>query len=677
MEEPVSFDAQDLRAEKEKVLSAVRLPEDLAKATARGQYAARLAGRREGRRLPRGGRHRRGLHDRDLRRGQARDRHPPLGRACRSTCAPASGWASGSPRSRSSSSGRRTCRSTTPPPRSSARTPSSSGCSPTRASPCGSAPRCPARPMEVRDVTMDFGYGRAFTESSPEAYERLILDVLLGDPPLFPRHEEVELSWQILDPIEALLGQAAASPSRTPPARWGPGVGRRDDGAATAASGGCRDRRPARAPRPRRSARSSSRLRDDGGAIALGRVLTLRHRHRRAATPRRPSRPPTTPAAQHPCRIIVVVTGNKRGATGSTPRSGSAATPAPARSSCCASTARSPTTATASSSPLLLPDSPVVAWWPGERARPTPAKDPIGAMAQRRITDAGRGRATRARRCSSRADDYRRGDTDLAWTRVTLWRGLLAAALDQPPYEPVDQATVTGAPDCPSTDLLAAWLAETLRCPVTRARTPRRHRHGQRPAGAPQRRHRPGPPRRHRRDPGQPGQPDRRITLPAARSSPSAWPRSCAGSTPTRSTRTSLTARAGQGRRPPVDDRHARPSPRARRPSLKPRRAADARRTRRSEAAMRRAPPPRAAERGGHRTAPARRRGRAPRAQPERGRGTASVRDRHGATGPRDEGRSQAVHGGEGRGQEATAKTAAAKTATAEGRRQGAAKAGS
>ena len=59
MEEPVSFDAQDLRAEKEKVLSAVRLPKDLAKATARGQYAAGLAGRREGHRLPRGGRHRR------------------------------------------------------------------------------------------------------------------------------------------------------------------------------------------------------------------------------------------------------------------------------------------------------------------------------------------------------------------------------------------------------------------------------------------------------------------------------------------------------------------------------------------------------------------------------------------------------------------------------------------
>ena len=71
--------------------------------------------------------------------------------------------------------------------------------------------------MEVRDVSMDFGYGRSFTESSPEAYERLILDVLLGDPPLFPTTREVELSWQILDPIEefwSTLGQAAAVPFR-------------------------------------------------------------------------------------------------------------------------------------------------------------------------------------------------------------------------------------------------------------------------------------------------------------------------------------------------------------------------------------------------------------------------------------------------------------------------------
>ncbi|MBO2450035.1 glucose-6-phosphate dehydrogenase [Actinomadura barringtoniae] len=61
--------------------------------------------------------------------------------------------------------------------------------------------KVPGTSMEIRDVNMDFAYGESFTESSPEAYERLLLDVLIGDPPLFPRQEEVELSWKILDPI--------------------------------------------------------------------------------------------------------------------------------------------------------------------------------------------------------------------------------------------------------------------------------------------------------------------------------------------------------------------------------------------------------------------------------------------------------------------------------------------
>ncbi|MCW2748057.1 MAG: glucose-6-phosphate 1-dehydrogenase [Nocardioidaceae bacterium] len=61
--------------------------------------------------------------------------------------------------------------------------------------------KVPGTAMEIRDVNMDFAYGGSFVESSPEAYERLILDVLLGEPPLFPQHEEVELSWEILDPI--------------------------------------------------------------------------------------------------------------------------------------------------------------------------------------------------------------------------------------------------------------------------------------------------------------------------------------------------------------------------------------------------------------------------------------------------------------------------------------------
>jgi glucose-6-phosphate 1-dehydrogenase len=62
--------------------------------------------------------------------------------------------------------------------------------------------KVPGTAMEVRDVAMDFLYGEAFTEASPEAYERLILDVLLGDATLFPRNEEVEASWRVIDPLE-------------------------------------------------------------------------------------------------------------------------------------------------------------------------------------------------------------------------------------------------------------------------------------------------------------------------------------------------------------------------------------------------------------------------------------------------------------------------------------------
>jgi glucose-6-phosphate 1-dehydrogenase len=81
--------------------------------------------------------------------------------------------------------------------------------------------KVPGTQMEIRDVNMDFAYGGSFTEASPEAYERLILDVLLGEPPLFPRHEEVEQSWRILDPVIdywAGRGKPEAYPSGT----WGP-----------------------------------------------------------------------------------------------------------------------------------------------------------------------------------------------------------------------------------------------------------------------------------------------------------------------------------------------------------------------------------------------------------------------------------------------------------------------
>jgi glucose-6-phosphate 1-dehydrogenase len=81
--------------------------------------------------------------------------------------------------------------------------------------------KVPGTAMEVRDVNMDFAYGESFTESSPEAYERLILDVLLGDPPLFPRHEEVELSWKVVDPIEEAWA-SGGKPEPYPAGTWGP-----------------------------------------------------------------------------------------------------------------------------------------------------------------------------------------------------------------------------------------------------------------------------------------------------------------------------------------------------------------------------------------------------------------------------------------------------------------------
>jgi glucose-6-phosphate 1-dehydrogenase len=81
--------------------------------------------------------------------------------------------------------------------------------------------KVPGTAMEIRDVNMDFAYGGAFVESSPEAYERLILDVLLGDPPLFPQHEEVELSWQILDPILDYWAEQG-KPEGYESGTWGP-----------------------------------------------------------------------------------------------------------------------------------------------------------------------------------------------------------------------------------------------------------------------------------------------------------------------------------------------------------------------------------------------------------------------------------------------------------------------
>lgn len=116
--------------------------------------------------------------------------------------------------------------------------------------------------------------------------------------------------------------------------------------------------------------------------------------------------------------------------------------------------------------PLLLPDSPVVVWWP-TRAPERPADDPLGKLGRRRITDAAAVPRNRARAMLTQCHNYAPGNTDLAWTRITGWRALLAAALDQQPGKVVS-ASVTAEQISPSADLLSAWLADRLRVKVER-----------------------------------------------------------------------------------------------------------------------------------------------------------------------------------------------------------------
>jgi glucose-6-phosphate dehydrogenase assembly protein OpcA len=207
-------------------------------------------------------------------------------------------------------------------------------------------------------------------------------------------------------------------------------------------------------------------MRQEGGAVTLGRVLTLvivtddgtRTEDAIAAA--------NDASREHPCRVIVVARGTKKAAARLDAQirvGGDAGASevvvlrlygalADEGASCVI--------------PLLLPDTPVVAWWPFE-APPVPAEDPIGLLASRRIMDAANEKSP-IKALDHRRSTYVDGDTDLAWTRLTNWRAVLAAALDLPPYEKITAASVTGEADSPSTDLLAAWLAVCLRIPVGR-----------------------------------------------------------------------------------------------------------------------------------------------------------------------------------------------------------------
>ncbi|HWH26080.1 MAG TPA: glucose-6-phosphate dehydrogenase [Pseudolysinimonas sp.] len=220
MEEPVSFEAADLRAEKEKVLSAVKVPDDLSEASARGQYSGGWQG----------GEAVLGFLEEE---GMNPASHTETYAALRLNINTRR-WAGVPFYLRA---GKRLGRRVTEIAVVFKRAPqylfaesqmSTLGqnalvirVQPDEGVTIRFGSKVPGAGMQVRDVTMDFGYGHAFTEASPEAYERLILDVLLGDPPLFPRHEEVELSWKILDPIENYW-ETLGRPEQYRPGTWGP-----------------------------------------------------------------------------------------------------------------------------------------------------------------------------------------------------------------------------------------------------------------------------------------------------------------------------------------------------------------------------------------------------------------------------------------------------------------------
>ncbi|MBK6017927.1 glucose-6-phosphate dehydrogenase assembly protein OpcA [Streptomyces sp. MBT53] len=118
--------------------------------------------------------------------------------------------------------------------------------------------------------------------------------------------------------------------------------------------------------------------------------------------------------------------------------------------------------------PLLLPDAPVVVWWPGD-APEIPAKDPLGALAQRRITDL-YAATNPLEELGARARAYAPGDTDLAWTRLTPWRSMLAAALDQSKSK-ITSGAVESEADNPAAELLARWLEARLKVKIDRVVT--------------------------------------------------------------------------------------------------------------------------------------------------------------------------------------------------------------
>jgi glucose-6-phosphate dehydrogenase assembly protein OpcA len=209
-------------------------------------------------------------------------------------------------------------------------------------------------------------------------------------------------------------------------------------------------------------------LREEGGAITLGRVLTLVIALDSEDRVEDSISAAVWASREHPCRIIVVVPGDQQA---DEPRlDGQLRVGGDAGAGEVVVLRISGPLAGHSSSvvlPFLLPDTPVVTWWPGI-APAVPAQDQLGQLANRRLTDATD--APDPLSCiKSRLQGYTSGDTDLSWSRVTYWRALLAAAVDQPPFEPIKSVLVSGLKTEPALDIMAGWLATRIDGPVQRA----------------------------------------------------------------------------------------------------------------------------------------------------------------------------------------------------------------
>ncbi|NLG55598.1 MAG: glucose-6-phosphate dehydrogenase assembly protein OpcA [Rhodococcus sp.] len=209
-------------------------------------------------------------------------------------------------------------------------------------------------------------------------------------------------------------------------------------------------------------------IRKIGGVVTLGRVLTLVVCIRNSDHAEEIIDAANEASREHPCRVIVLTRGDR--AAGSQLDAQIRVGGDAGASEVIVLRLHGALAAHEVSVvvPFLLPDTPVVAWWP-EEAPEVPSLDPVGRLAIRRITDA-TGRDDPLGAIHSRLAHYCAGDTDLAWSRITSWRALLTSAVDQRPNQQIESAVVSGLINEPAVDLIAGWLASRLDAPVTRKR---------------------------------------------------------------------------------------------------------------------------------------------------------------------------------------------------------------